>query len=307
LTFDFNKNILKKMKRIGILSFMSLLPILSMAQTAAPKRDLTEDQMLTAAAIIIAGFTLVLMLLLIILLFKLRARLTAMMPHTEEDLEYQKQDFWSRLFQLRPLSMERKLLLEHDYDGIQELDNPTPPWFMFLFYSTILFAIGYGIIYHAMGNGKVMENEYVAEVKDAEIRREAYLKKFANSVNETNVTLITEKAGQEEGKAIYDNNCVACHGAMGEGKVGPNLADGYWIHGGSIQKIFKTVTEGVPEKGMISWKKQLNPLQIQKVSSFILTFQGTNPPNPKEPQGQLEGAPNADTTQPKATEQTSQL
>lgn len=295
------------MKRIGIFSIISLSPFLSFAQESATKRDLTGDQMLMAMSLIIAGFTLVLMVLLIILLFKLRERLIGMIPQTEEDVEYINQDFWSKLFQLRPLSMERKILLDHDYDGIQELDNPTPPWFMFLFYSSILFAVVYGVIYHAMGDGQIMKNEYVAEVKDAEILRAAYLKKFANSVNETNVTIISEKAGLEEGKSIYDNNCVACHGAQGEGKVGPNLADAYWIHGGSIKNIFKTITEGVAEKGMISWKKQLNPLQIQKVSSYILTFKGTNPANPKEPQGKLEGEAASDSTQTKTTEPTSQL
>lgn len=288
------------MKKIGIFSLLSFLPLLTMAQGEVEKRDLTSQQMMMGAAVIIAGFTVILLILLVFLLIRLRNELQGILPKTEEEKEYEQQDFWSKLFQLRPMSMERKLLLDHSYDGIAELDNPTPPWFMFLFYSTIFFAVVYGIIYHAMGDGKIMENEYVAEVKEAEIKREAYLKKFANSVNETNVTLVADKAKLEEGKSIYDNNCVACHGAKGEGKVGPNLTDTYWIHGGSIQKIFKTITEGVPEKGMISWKKQLNPLQIQYVSSYILTMQGTNPPNAKEPQGTQEGITSAADNHPAA-------
>lgn len=286
------------MKRIGLIGLFSLLPFWLMAQEVAEKRDLTSTEMMMGAALTIAGFTMVLLVVMVFLLIRLKTELQGMLPKSEEDVDFEKQDFMSKLFQLRPMTMERKLLLDHDYDGIQELDNPTPPWFMFLFYVTIVFAVVYGIIYHVVGDGNIMENEYVAQVKEAEINREAYLKKFALSVNETNVTLVTDKAKLEEGKSIYDNNCVACHGSLGEGKVGPNLTDAYWIHGGSIQKIFKTITEGVPEKGMIAWKKQLNPLQIQNVSSYIFNMQGTNPPNAKEPQGVAEGqaASESDTT-----------
>jgi len=195
------------------------------------------------------------------------------------------------------MEMERKLVMDHAYDGIQELDNPTPPWFMFLFYSTIGFAVIYGAVYHGIGNGRIMENEYIAQVKEAEIQREAYLKKFASSINETNVKLVSDAAKLSDGKKVYDANCVACHGSLGEGKVGPNLTDAYWIHGSGIKKVFRTITEGVPEKGMIAWKKQLNPLQIQLVSSYIISLKGSNPPNPKAPQGEPEtGITPADST-----------
>lgn len=274
------------MKRIGFLILTILFPFLTFAQDAAPTKNvITNDDLMMAIVVFIAGFTLLLLFILILLLYKLREHLLDLTPLNEEELEYGKPDFWSRVLQLRPLAMEKKLILDHEYDGIQELDNPTPPWFMFLFYSSIIIAIFYGIYYHAIGDGKVMENEYNAEVKEAEISREAYLKKFANAVNESNVTVVTDKTMLADGKTIYDNNCVACHGALGEGKVGPNLTDAFWIHGGKIGNIFKTISEGVPEKGMISWKKQLNPVQIQHVCSYILTMAGTNPPNPKEAQG----------------------
>jgi cytochrome c oxidase cbb3-type subunit 3 len=158
-----------------------------------------------------------------------------------------------------------------------------------LFYSTIGFAIVYGIIYHGIGDGNVMNNEYVAEVKQAEVQHVAYLKKYASSINETNVKVETSKEQLAEGKSIYDNNCVACHGTQGEGKVGPNLTDEYWIHGSTIKNVFRTITEGVPEKGMIAWKKNLDPLQIQLVSSYVMSMKGTKPANPKAPQGLKEG------------------
>jgi cytochrome c oxidase cbb3-type subunit 3 len=114
------------------------------------------------------------------------------------------------------------------------------------------------------------------------------MKKFANSVNENNVVALKDAKGLDEGKKIYTQNCVACHGQEAEGKVGPNLTDEYWLHGGDIKKVFHTLTEGVPEKGMISWKKSLNPIQIQQVASFVLSLKGTNPANAKEPQGDKE-------------------
>lgn len=265
-----------------------LLPILVFGQEATDKRDLSTDEMMMTASLAMIGLTVILVAVLIILLLKVRIKLKSLLPATEEELEYENQDFWSKVFQLRPLSTEKKLVMEHSYDGIQELDNPTPPWFMFLFYSTILFGVVYGFVYHALGDGKIMENEYAAELKDAEANREAYLKKFANSVNESNVTLITEHEKLEDGKKIYTDFCVACHGKGGEGNVGPNLTDNYWLHGGGIKKVFHTITVGVPEKGMIAWNKQLNPLQIQMVGSYIISLKGTNPPNAKAPQGELE-------------------
>lgn len=197
----------------------------------------------------------------------------------------EKQSWWDSFTGLKPLEKEKDLLMDHKYDDIAELDNPTPPWFMYLFYLTILFAVVYGLYYHVYQDGNIQETEYKNEVTIAEKAREEYLKKFANSVNEDNVTVVKEAKDLTEGSQIYSTNCVACHGDKGQGGVGPNLTDKFWIHGGNVKALFKTITHGVPEKGMIAWNKTLNPLQIQKVASYILTLQGTNPPGAKEPQG----------------------
>lgn len=193
--------------------------------------------------------------------------------------------WWEKFKGLKPLEQERELIMEHTYDGIAELDNPTPPWFMYLFYSTIIFGFIYGAYYHVYQDGNIQEAEYKTEVAAAEKAREAYMKQFANSVNEDNVVVVKEAKDLTEGSQIYSTNCVACHGDKGQGGVGPNLTDLYWIHGGSIKDLFHTITNGVPEKGMIAWNKTLNPIQIQQVSSYILTLQGSNPPGAKEPQG----------------------
>lgn len=216
-------------------------------------------------------------------------------PEKQEELA--NRTFWERALQLKPLSAESGMLMEHGYDGIRELNNPTPPWFMYLFYSTIVFGVVYLVYYHIIGDGQTMTTEYAQEIALADEAHEAYMKKFANAVNESNVTQLADKKAITEGKTKYDQLCVACHGAQGQGGVGPNLTDAYWLHGGTIKDLFKTVSEGVPAKGMISWKSQLNPIQIQQVTSYILTLQGTNPPGAKEPQGEkMQQGTTADST-----------
>lgn len=196
--------------------------------------------------------------------------------------------FWQRMAGLHLLSQEKELMMDHPYDDIYELDNPTPPWFMGLFYGTIGFAVVYLLIFHVFNAGELQLDEYKQEVAIAEVQREAYIKKVAGSINENTVTLSTDAKSLEAGKALYLQSCVACHGQQGQGGVGPNLTDEYWLHGGSVKSVFHTITEGVPEKGMVSWKKQLNPLQVQQIASFILSLQGTKPAGAKEAQGEKE-------------------
>ncbi len=189
------------------------------------------------------------------------------------------------LTQAVPVEREGEIDLGHSYDGIRELDNRMPPWWLAMFYATIAWSIAYLFYYHISGDGALQIDEYNAEMEIAEIQREEYLKKSADKVNESTVTALMSDADLAKGKQIYTVNCVACHGAGGEGGVGPNLTDNYWIHGGGIKNIFKVIKYGVIEKGMIPWQAQLKPSEMQQVSSYILTLEGTNPPNAKEPQG----------------------
>jgi len=195
---------------------------------------------------------------------------------------------WQRMAGLHLLSQEKELMMDHPYDDIYELDNPTPPWFMGLFYGTIAFGIVYMLIFHVFDTGELQLDEYKQEVALADVQRAAYIKKVAGSINENTVAMVTDAKSLEAGKALYLQTCVACHGQQGQGGVGPNLTDEYWLHGGSIKSVFHVLTEGVPEKGMMSWKKQLNPLQIQQVASFVLSLQGTKPAGGKEAQGEKE-------------------
>lgn len=178
-----------------------------------------------------------------------------------------------------------KIIQDHDYDGIKELDNSLPKWWLWLFYFTIIFSVIYVLRYHVTGWGVLQQEEYDIEMADAKLK---YSKPDNGSMlDASTVTLLTDEASMAAGKVIYDKQCAVCHLAEGQGLVGPNMTDEYWIHGCDISDLYNIIVVGVPEKGMISWESQLPPVQIQQVASFILSLQGTDPPNPKEPQGEV--------------------
>lgn len=185
------------------------------------------------------------------------------------------------------IEKESDILLDHNYDGIQELDNNLPPWWKYGFYFTILVAIIYLINFHVIKTGKLQEAEYEDQLTQAKYDMEEYRKKSSNLVDENNAVILTDNESLNSGKTIYMENCAACHGQAGEGGVGPNFTDDYWIHKGGIKDIFKTIKYGFPEKGMKSWQQDLGAKQIHEVSSFIKSLRGTNPPNAKEKQGEL--------------------
>jgi cytochrome c oxidase cbb3-type subunit III len=185
------------------------------------------------------------------------------------------------------LSDEKKILIEgHDYDGIQELDNRMPPWLQSLFLGTVIIAIVYSAYYFS-GLGDLQIAELEKEVATAEIEKKEYMQKVGASMDENSVTQLKADADITQGKSIFQEKCTACHGPDGGGSVGPNLTDSYWLHGGTIKNIFKVIKYGVPEKGMISWEKQLSPTDIQKVASYVLSLKGSKPASPKDPQGEL--------------------
>jgi cytochrome c oxidase cbb3-type subunit 3 len=184
-----------------------------------------------------------------------------------------------------PIEKEADHLLDHDYDGIKELDNSLPPWWKYGFYITVVLAVVYMLHFHVWNTGLTPEQEYDTEIAVAAKQVEEYRKKAGEMVDEKTVTLADAK-GIEEGQKLFQTSCIACHGAKGEGGVGPNLTDSYWLHGGSLNDVFKSVKYGVPDKGMQAWEKSLSPSQIKNISSYIKSIAGTNPPNSKAPQGE---------------------
>jgi mono/diheme cytochrome c family protein len=271
-----------------------------------------------------------------------------------------------------------KLLLDHDYDGIQELDNRLPPWWLYLFYITIAWALGYLVYYHVLDLGYTSSEEYNAEMNPDSVAHVhkariafGYRSPFFNPQGDitplqkvaeqqqiqvltgqssqpgnelpgsennlaaanfddlilaamaratppnleklktafpdlyrsfqsgttqitglqtgTGISPLTDEGSLAGGKQIYITNCITCHGQSGEGGIGPNLTDNYYLHGQGMANTVKTITAGVPAKGMISWRGILNEIQIKQVASYLLTLHGTNPPNPKPPQGEKAG------------------
>ncbi|MFP9114183.1 cbb3-type cytochrome c oxidase N-terminal domain-containing protein [Flavobacterium sp. RHBU_3] len=187
----------------------------------------------------------------------------------------------------KPIEEEGEITLHHSYDGIQELDNVLPPWWVALFYITIFFGVVYLIRYHVAGD-KNQAEEFAQEMADAKLAVEEYKKTAKDLIDENSVTLLTEPAELAQGKEVFTNNCVPCHRADAGGAIGPNLTDQYWLLGGGIKNVFHTITNGGRDgKGMVAWKGTLKPSEIQAVASYVLSLQGSNPKDPKEPQGDL--------------------
>jgi cytochrome c oxidase cbb3-type subunit 3 len=182
-------------------------------------------------------------------------------------------------------SESRDRLLQHRYDGIEEYDNPLPGWWVWLFWATIVFSAAYVLYYH-LGPGPSVIAEYEAETRAAEGVAKATAPAAATAVSEASLaTLQKDAAAMAKGKDIFAARCVACHGPQGQGLIGPNLTDDFWMHGGTLTEIHRVIAEGVPEKGMIPWKAQLSPSEISAVAAYVGTLRGTSPPNPKAPQG----------------------
>ena len=195
------------------------------------------------------------------------------------------QVIWRKLNNFRP--QHEEVDLGHDYDGIRELDNRLPPWWLYGFYICVVFAGIYLYRAHVSHAAPSSEQEYIAAVAKADADKKAYLKKAANMVDENNVAVLTDANQIAEGKKLFSSTCAACHGPEGQGLVGPNLTDDYWLHKGSIKDIFKTIKYGVPEKGMKSWEADFSPMQLAELASYIKSLHGTKPANPKEPQGDI--------------------
>lgn len=194
--------------------------------------------------------------------------------------------WWDKFNDTVPFENEKDMQMEHNYDGIKELDNKLPPWWVWGFYLTIFFSAVYLWQYHIAHSKPLSAEELQIALDKGEEEKAAFLKKSANAVDENNVKLLTASADIASGKAVFNTNCKVCHGGGGEGGVGPNLTDKFWIHGGGIKDLFKTIKYGVDGKGMKSWKEDLSPQQIAQVASYIKTLVGTNPPNAKEAQGE---------------------
>ncbi|MCT4664192.1 MAG: MFS transporter [Flavobacteriales bacterium] len=240
--------------------------------------------MLIIAAIVLAAT--------FITMFKTIFKLTNFLKTDEELAKEGEDSAISSLMKIAtdnvPLDKEDDILLDHEYDGIKELDNNLPPWWVAFFYITIVFAVVYIFQMHISNSMPHMADEYNNEIAAAEEALNKFKESSTNFIDENNVVLLDDAASREIGKKLYQASCAACHGNEGQGLVGPNFTDNYWIHGGSVKDVFSTIKYGVPDKGMIAWKSQLKGPQMQKIASYILLdLVGTTPANPKAAEGEL--------------------
>lgn len=209
----------------------------------------------------------------------------------EDELPFTETPFYKNLMQKltrsRKIEDEGELLLHHDYDGIKELDNVLPPWWVYLFYACIAFSFIYLVRFHILGHDD-QTMEFDKEMAEAKIAVEEYKKTAPDLMDKEKVTLLTDASDLAAGKALFETNCVACHRADGGGAIGPNLTDTQWINGGGIKNVFNTIMEGGRSgKGMVPWKEIIKPIDIQKVASYVLSLQGSNPKEAKAPEGDV--------------------
>ncbi|MBK6338394.1 MAG: c-type cytochrome [Bacteroidetes bacterium] len=275
-------------KGIGTFLLLFSFSQIANAQVAANTAPASSTSFITYCIISIIVLEI---LIMVYFLGQINKLLNIAKPKTESSKEVAKESWlalqWRKANNFKALDEEDTIDTGHNYDGIRELDNITPPWFKFGFLASILFAIVYLYVYHISKSAPLQIEEFNAEMEQAEIEKAAMLSKEGNSVDENTVVML----GSSEiakGRAVFGAYCSSCHGPNGQsmkGGVGPNLTDDYWIHGGDIKDIFKIIKYGWQEKGMIAWENQFSPNQIAEIASYINSIKGTNVAGGKEPQG----------------------
>lgn len=232
-----------------------------------------------------------------------KARYDARQAETPAFIKWIKKTY-KKLLGSKPIEQEHEIILDHNYDGIKELDNNLPPWWVYMFYATIIFGVIYLAKYHIF-SGDNQFDELNTEYAIAQKEIEEYKKHAKDLVDFNTVELLTDAGDLANGKKIFTTTCVACHKADGGGGIGPNLTDQYWILGGGIKNVFKTISEGGRDgKGMVAWKSDLKPSEIAQVASYVLSFQGTTPAEPKKAEGELWVDQNSSDSQNKTTTET---
>lgn len=279
---------MKNNKTLGLLLLVFLIPLNSMAGSEGPNYsyEILNNWDLYLMLFIVVLLFIVVIVLVRVLFVLMGVRSSDLYSDATGIAKPKVPTLFQRLNNTVAIEDEESLDMQHNYDGIRELDNKVPNWWSWSFYAFIAFAFVYMYQMFVSESIPLQAKELATEYKKAEILKAEFLKKAGNNIDENNVKLLAAN-DITEGASIYAKNCVACHGDKGQGGVGPNMTDEYWIHKGGLKDIFYSVKYGWPEKGMKSWKEDLSPLQIAQVSSYLTTMKGTNPPNPKAPQGDL--------------------
>ena len=292
-TFKANLNAISPGRRFRLLITSLLLLCIqadSLAQGAGQATS-ANDNLIFYVVIGLVFFVMILVLVVAIYTLSI-LKMIIRSERGEVVEEVEKESWWDKLkikmTDAVPLEKEKTVLLTHEYDGIQELDNHLPPWWKWLFYATIVFGVFYLALHHVWKTAPLQVQEYQNELLAAAQLEDERKGDDEDLITEDNVTFSNETAVLEKGKQLYGVNCVACHRNDGGGLtgLGPNLTDVYWLHGGGIKNIYKTIQNGVQGTSMISWKTQMSPEDMRAVASYVVTMEGTNPPNAREPQGE---------------------
>lgn len=289
------------MRTISITGIFLLSSIASFAQETAQEsgfwRDPLADPMfpfyLVTAFVFLTAFLVIAVAIYMLQVLNVFIRQAAEKHAEKLGIEYKPQPgwwskFWISINAFKSVEEEKDVMLDHEYDGIRELDNHLPPWWKWLLYGTIIWAAVYMIVYHVTGTFPLMAGEYENAVAEAEEKKAKMLASNPPLSIDLNA-LVYEHDDDiiQKGRKVYVTNCASCHLAEGQGSIGPNLVDDYWIHGGNVKDVYAIIRDGVQEKGMIPWAPVLSPEQIRDVTFYIMSIRGTNPPNPKAPQGEL--------------------
>lgn len=300
-----------KKKIIASCALFGLISSNAMAQEEATSALASMDSSQLTLLVILGVVLGVIVLLLMLMIYLMSFMATVL---KKEDPSLADEPSWWESFKERFVTgkvdaaygqdEKAKMMADHSYDGIHELDNFMPPWLQYVFIGTIIFAVGYFVNYQVLGIGQTGIEEYEEELRLEAIAAEGRQANMLASIDETSVVFDESSSALAGGKTIFEGNCAACHAQDGGGGVGPNLTDEYWIHGGSISDIFSVVKYGVVEKGMVPWEDQLSPEEMQQVSSYIFAMRGSTPVNPKEPQGELYEAEPASESEPAAADST---
>lgn len=287
-------------KFIVTLLFSGFFPLFTFAQSkteSVASVSLFEDPLLSFY--IVVGFLFIIAVLVLVVAAYMLRVLNMITRQAEQEraaklgIVYKPApSAWERIWEqwnaLKPIEKEADIMLDHNYDGIRELDNHLPPWWKWMFYITIVFAVVYLFVFDVLNTLPTQLQEYDNEVAYAQ--QQALKLQASNpvvSIDENSVEATTDALALADGKQTFLTTCASCHRKDGGGDIGPNLTDAYWLHGGSIKDVFKVVRHGVAGTNMIAWEGVISPEKIKNVSSYVLTLQGTSPTNPKKPQGDL--------------------
>ncbi len=285
------------MKRILLFFVFFSAAFATGAQTTNPPASVWDDP--TIQFYVVIGFMFVVALLVMAVavymlqVVNILAKTAAKEKAERLGIAYQPEPslfdkLWQQANNFVPVEKEATIILDHDFDGIKELDNHLPPWWTMLFYGTIGFAVVYLLVFHVFNTMPLSINEYENELAYA--NEQALKLKAAHpgpQIDELNVEVTADAKALADGKSTFLNTCSTCHKRDGGGDIGPNLTDEYWKHGGSVKDIFKTVKNGVPGTNMVAWGGVMSPEAMRNVASYVLTLQGTAPANGKKPEGTL--------------------